>query len=90
MNSLPLSESMPQCERQSLLNFSKRRHNSELAFAHDRLSFHPAGGDIDTVQSVDELPSCRGARMRDQVDFQIAGQSHLPMIGLDRNHVFEK
>ncbi len=38
-----------QPEGQSLLDLPKRLDDPKLSFTHDRLSFHPAGCDIDAV-----------------------------------------
>ena len=70
-----------QPEGQSLLDLSKRLDDPMLSLTPDRLAFDPAGCDIDAVQSVEKLPGRRSSRMRDQIDLQVARQSHIPMLG---------
>ena len=45
-------------ERQAPFDLFQCGNDPELCFAHHGLPFHPAGGDIDTVQGVDKLSGC--------------------------------
>src|SRR5213596_2111317 len=50
----------------------------------------PTRVNVSQIERISELAAGRIARVRDQIDFRKTGHLHLPVIGLDGDHVLEQ
>lgn len=79
-----------QAEGQARLDLRQGVPHRDLALAQQGVALRPAAVNIGQVQRVGEFPAGRVARMRHQINLGKPGHLHLPVIGLDRDLVFEQ
>ena len=79
-----------QRERQAPFDHGQGLENTVLAFAQHGLALHPRGVNVHTIQGVQKLAASGGPGVRHQINFQIAGLGHIPVIRLDRDLVLQQ
>ena len=79
-----------QRKRQLLAQLVERLLHAHLAFPQDGAGFHPRRVDVGQVERVQKVAVGAVPGVTDQVDLREARLGHVPVIGLDRNVVFQQ
>ncbi len=68
----------------------QRLQNPVLPFAPHGLPLHPARVNVHGIERVQELARRRGSGVGYEINFQIPGLRHVPMIHLERHQMFQQ